>query len=79
MRIRPVGEPAGDDPSAVLARIEVKLANNDTTGAASELSGLPARVRAIAEPWSKTVAARNAAIAASRKLAADSAGALGTH
>jgi len=79
VRIRPVGEPAGDDPSAVLARIEVKLANNDASGAASGLSRLPAKVRAIAEPWSRKVAARNAAIAASRKLAADSAGALGAH
>jgi hypothetical protein len=77
VRIRPVGEPAGDDPSAVLARIEVKLAHNDIAGAAIELPRLPAKARAVAEPWNRKVVARNAAVAAGRKLAADSAGALG--
>jgi hypothetical protein len=77
VRIHPVGEPAGDDPAAVLARVEVKAARNDVAGATQEISALPANARAVAEPWLKKVAARNAALAAVRKLAADSAAALG--
>jgi hypothetical protein len=77
VRIRPVGEPTGDDPAAVLARIEVKVAHNDVAGAAQEIPALPVTARAVAEPWLKKVAARNVALAASRKIAADSAVALG--
>jgi hypothetical protein len=76
VRIRPVGEPSGDDPAAVLARIEVKLARNDVAGAQQELASLPANTRALAEPWSKKVSARNAALTAGRKLATDAAAAL---
>ena len=77
VRIHPVGEPAGDDPSAVLARIEVKAAHNDLAGAAAELDKLPPQTRSLADGWRKKLAARNAALAASRKLATDSAAALG--
>jgi hypothetical protein len=38
---------------------------------------LPPKIRALAEGWRKKLAARTAAISASRKLAADSAAALG--
>jgi hypothetical protein len=78
VRIHPVGEPTGDDPSAVLARIEVKTAHNDLAGAATELDKLPPQTRALADGWRKKLAARIAALAASRKLAADSAAALGS-
>ena len=67
--VHPVGEPAGEDVAAVLARIEIKLGRNDVAGTQRELAALPARARAIAEPWSKKVVARSAALAASRKLA----------
>lgn len=78
VRIHPVGEPVGDDPSAMLARIEVKAAHNDLAGASAELDKLPPQTRALADGWRKKLAARNAALAASRKLAADSAAALGS-
>jgi hypothetical protein len=78
VRIHPVGEPSGDDPSAVLARIEVKAAHNDLAGAAAELDKLPPQTRSLAESWRKKIAARNAALAASRKLAADSTASLGS-
>jgi hypothetical protein len=77
VRIRPVDEPPGNDPAAVLARLEIKAAQADVVGAQAELAKLPAKARALAEGWSQKVAARNAAIAASRKLAADSSRALG--
>jgi hypothetical protein len=78
VRVHPIDTPTGDDASAVLARIEVKAARNDLTGIDAELDKLPAKARALADPWRKTLAARNAAIASSRKLAADSAAALGS-
>jgi hypothetical protein len=78
VRIRPIGEPAGDDAPAVLARIEVKASHNDLAGVAAELDKLPAEMRAPADAWRKKLAARNAALAASRRLAADSAATLGS-
>ena len=76
VRIRPVGEPAGDEPSAILARLDTRLARDDVDGAAAELRKLPDQARAVAAPWLKTFSERQAALAASRKLVADSAGAL---
>jgi hypothetical protein len=78
VRIHPVGEPAGDSASAVLARIEVEAAHNDLAGVVAELDKLPPKTRALADGWRKKLAARTAAIASSRKLAADSAAALGS-
>jgi hypothetical protein len=77
VREQPIGEPEGDDPSAVLARIEVKAAHHDLAGIQAELAKLPPDIRAPAEPWTGKLAARDAALAAARKLAADSAAALG--
>jgi hypothetical protein len=78
VRVRPIDAPAGDDASAVLARIEVKAARNDLAGIETELGKLPAKARSLADAWRKKLAARNAAIAASRQIAADSASALGS-
>jgi hypothetical protein len=77
VRIRRVGEPAGDDPAAVLARIEVKAARADIASVRNDIAALPAKARAVAEPWSRKVPARDAADKAARKLVADSAAALG--
>jgi hypothetical protein len=78
VRVHPIDAPAGDDASAVLARLEVKVARNDLAGIETELDKLPAKARGLADGWHKKLTARNAAIAASRKLAADSAAALGS-
>jgi hypothetical protein len=78
VHIRPVDAPKGDDVSAVLARTEVKAAHNDLAGIDSELGKLPPKTRSLADDWRKKLAARAAAIAASRNLAADSAAALGS-
>lgn len=78
VHIRPVGEPPGDDPAAVLARIEVKASRNDLPGVAAELDKLPPQIRAPADGWRKKLAARAAALAAARRLATDSAAALGS-
>lgn len=77
VRIRPVGDVPGDDPAAVVARIEAKAARNDINGALADLSKLPASVRAPAEPWMKRAASREAALAASRQFAQEALAALG--
>jgi hypothetical protein len=77
VRIRPVGEAPGDDPTTVIARVEAKAARNDIGGAAADLAKLPVAARAPAEAWIKRAVARDAAIAASRQFAQDALGALG--
>jgi hypothetical protein len=72
VRIRPLEETPGDDLAAIVARIEVKASRHDLAGALAELARLPVAARAPAEPWIRKVAARQAALEASRRLAADS-------
>ncbi len=77
VRIRPVDETPGDDALAIIGRAEARAARADIAGAVAELAKLPAPVRAPAEEWIKKAEARNAAVAASRRLAGDALGALG--
>jgi hypothetical protein len=77
VRIRPVDAPAGDDASAVLARVEIESAHADIDGALADLGKLDETVRAPAEAWIAKARARQAAIVAARDLAADTARALG--
>jgi hypothetical protein len=76
VRIRPVGAPAGDDSSAVLARIEVETAHADIDGALAELGKLDATTRALAREWIAKAQSRQAAITAARQFAADTMHAL---
>jgi hypothetical protein len=76
VRIRPVGAGRGDDRDAVLSRVEQRAAQGDVGGATVELTKLPAEARAPAQAWLAKAEARNKAIAASRKLAADAVAAL---
>ena len=78
VRIRPVNAPPGDDPSAVLARIEIDAAKADIAGALSDLGKLAAATRAPAQAWIEKAKARQAALAAARQYAADTARALGS-
>jgi hypothetical protein len=76
VRIRPIEEIAGDEPAAVIARVEIKAAHGDLPGALGELSKLPPPVRAPAQPWIDKAQTRAAALAASRRFAADALTAL---
>jgi hypothetical protein len=76
VRIRPIEEVPGDDPAAVIARIQVKAVHGDLPGALAELGNLPANVRAPAQPWIAKAQARADALAASRGFAADALAAL---
>ncbi len=77
VRIRPADEQPSDDPAAIIARIDMKAARADVTGALADLASLPPAVRAPAQPWIEKAQARVAAIATSRELAADAISALG--
>ena len=76
VRIRPIDAPAGDDPSAVLARIEIESSRTDIDALLSDLGKLDVATRAPAQAWIARAQARQAAIAAARRLAADTAHAL---
>lgn len=69
VRIRPVGEVAGDDPAAVVSRVEAKVGRDDVEGALADLAKLSTPVRAHAEAWRRKAQARAQALAASRRLA----------
>jgi hypothetical protein len=71
VRIRPIDEVAGNDPAAIVARIEVKASQADISGALAELAKLPAAARAPAETWIKKAELRMAALDASRRISAD--------
>jgi hypothetical protein len=77
VRIRPVGAPAGTDPSAVLARIEVEAAHADIDGALTDLARLDAAIRSPAQTWIDKARARQAALTAARQLVGDATRALG--
>jgi hypothetical protein len=73
VRISPMNAPAGNDPSAVLGRIEIDAADNDVAAALADLGQLPDAVRAPANAWIEKAKARQAAVGAARQIAADTA------
>ena len=77
VRITPVQAPAGNDPSDVLARIEVEAAHADIAGALADLAKLPDNVRSVAKDWIAKAKARQDALAAAQSFSAQSARALG--
>ena len=76
VRVRPVAAPPGDEPSAVLARLETDTAKADVAAALDDLGKLDGATRGPAQGWMQKAQARQAALAAARQLAADSARAL---
>ena len=77
VHIRPLDAPPGDDPSAVLARLEIDAAKADIAAALGDLGKLAEATRAPARAWMEKAKARQAALAAARQYAADTARALG--
>jgi hypothetical protein len=66
----------GDDRGSIVARVTAAGLRNDLAEARRELNTLPAADRAPAQAWLDKADARDAALAASRKLAADAMAAL---
>ncbi len=77
VRITPIEAPAGDDPSSVIARINIDAARGDIAAALAGVARLPESARTLAASWLKKAEAREAAIAASRRIAADALAAIG--
>jgi hypothetical protein len=76
VRITPLNAPAGNDPQAVLDRIRLDAAHADIGAARADINALPDAAKPLAADWSKKVTAREAALAASRQIAADALAAL---
>jgi hypothetical protein len=77
VRISPVSAPPGDNPSDVLARIEVQAAKADIADALTDLDKLSNAARAPAQAWIAKAKARQQALTAARQFASDAARALG--
>ncbi len=77
VRITPIEAPAGDDPASVIARINIDAARGDIAAALAGIARLPESARTRAASWVKKAEAREAAIAASRRIAADALAAIG--
>jgi hypothetical protein len=71
VRVTPIDAPSapGDDPSSLIARISGDAARGDIAGAVADIGRLPDASRSIAADWIKKAEAREAAIAASRRIA----------
>jgi hypothetical protein len=74
--ITPVDAPVGDDPASVATRIAVDAAHADIAAALADIAKLPSAAKPLAAAWAQKAQAREAAIAAGRKLAADALAAL---
>jgi hypothetical protein len=74
--ITPVDTPVGNDPSAVIARMNVEAERGDIAAALADAAQLPDAAKSVATDWMKKASARDAAIAASRQIAADALAAL---
>jgi hypothetical protein len=76
VRITPIDAPPGDDPSSVLARLNADAAHADIAAALTDIAKLPQSAKSRVDAWVQKANARNAAIAASRRIAADALAAL---
>jgi len=77
VRITPIEAPAGNDPASVIARINIDAARGDIAAALAGIARLPESARTRVASWVKKAEAREAAIAASRRIAANALAAIG--
>jgi hypothetical protein len=76
VQITPIDAPAGDDPASVVTRIDVEAERADIAAALIDIGKLPDAAKPVVAAWAQKAQARQAAIAASQKLAADALAAL---
>ncbi len=77
LNIRPVKDDPGDDPPAILSRIEFRMAHEDIDAILAELDKLPSQAKELAEPWRTRALARRDAVEAARLMATASLAKLG--
>jgi len=76
VRISPIDAPRGNNAPAAVQRIEAAAERGDLSAALAELARLPDDARAPARNWIERAQAREAALAACRRIAADALAAL---
>jgi hypothetical protein len=76
VRIAPLNPPPGNHPQAVVDRIRLDATHADIGAALADINALPDAAKPLAVAWSKKAAAREAAVAASRQIAAEALAAL---
>jgi hypothetical protein len=76
VRITPLNAPPGNDPQAVVDRLRLDAAHADIGAALADINALPDAAKPLAGAWSEKAAAREAALAASRQIAAEALAAL---
>jgi hypothetical protein len=69
LNIRPVKDEPGDDPAAILSRIEYKMVHEDFDAIIAELDKLPEAAKEAARPWRTRATARRNAVEAVRLMA----------
>jgi hypothetical protein len=77
VRVTPVDTPAGNDPSTAIGRIALDAARADIAAALTDIAALPDSAKPLATNWIAKAQARDAAIVASRQIAAAALAALG--
>jgi hypothetical protein len=77
VRVRPVGEATGNDPAALVARIEGALGHGDVAAAVAAWDQLPAAAKNVTADWASDAHARAAADAAAQAILADAIDRLG--
>ncbi len=77
VQVRPVGDAAGDDAAAVVARIGAESARGDIAAATGDINKLPPAAQAPAQAFLAKVQTRDAAVAAAQHVVADALAALG--
>lgn len=69
--------PPGDDPASIIARLNIDAAHADIAGALADIGRLPQPLQTQAAPWVQKAKARDAAVAATRRIAAAALAGLG--
>jgi hypothetical protein len=69
LNIRPVRDEPGDDPAAVMSRVEFKMPQQDIEAVVAELDKLPAPARDLAQGWRAQALARQQALESARLIA----------
>jgi hypothetical protein len=77
VHVTPVDAPPGNDPTSVIARLNIDAAHTDISAALTDIARLPQPLQTLLAPWMQKANARDAAIAAARHIAADALAGLG--
>lgn len=72
----PAEPPPGNDPAAVMTRIDIDADRGDIAAALNDIAALPDHAKALTADWAQKAQARQDALAASRNISAETLAAL---